>query len=262
MSGQAPVGRDKLYNVISVLFLILTAVSVCAITFIGFTAPRGTQTAGGPEPTLFVIPTQTPTLKGPTPDGTLALTATVQSIITASAEDIHTATPTSTPTQEGPTPTPTETPEGFVEPTQDPSTLTATITATAGTTTATVTATRAPFDYILRQDEIVYTSNFANPFGCNWAGVAGTVFDLSGSHKLDVAIHLVGNGLDTKVTSGSTTAYGTSGWEVKIADAPVNLVYQVRLETSDGTALSDFVTVQMIPECNQNLVLIVFDQIQ
>ena len=131
------------------------------------------------------------------------------------------------------------------------------------TPTQTPVATESPFEYVLRNDEITYTSNFANDEGCDWTGIAGVIFDQQGRHQLAVNVRVTGpDDFNQTVVSGSKTEYGQSGWEVVIGDEPVSETYTVRLETSTGDPLSEAITVQTVPNCDSNLALLVFDQVQ
>jgi hypothetical protein len=103
--------------------------------------------------------------------------------------------------------------------------------------------------------------NFANNAGCNWLGIGGEVLDLNlnpvtGSYR----VHVWDNGVDALVTVGSAPAYGPSGWEVFLFDAPRVQDHNVQLETANGTAVSQVYRVQTRASCNQNLVLFTFVQ--
>jgi hypothetical protein len=109
---------------------------------------------------------------------------------------------------------------------------------------------------------VTYSTNFANAAGCNWAGLAGQVFDINGNHKTGLRIHISGGGIDDRVVTGSNTNYGTSGWERSVNNAPTTGVFSVQLESAGGEILSAVVTVQMYNDCNMNLALVNFVQIQ
>jgi hypothetical protein len=115
---------------------------------------------------------------------------------------------------------------------------------------------------VLQNNKVRYQANFANSAGCSWAGLAGQVFDINGNHQTGLRIHITGGGIDDYVTTGSNTNYGASGWERSVNNAPTSGIFYVQLESSSGTLLSAVVTVQMYDDCEMNLALVNFVQIQ
>ncbi len=111
-----------------------------------------------------------------------------------------TATETPQPTH---TPAPTETPFSLF-------TLTPTVTGTAGAA--------AEFPFVVGPGTPVGTSSLAfHPEdGCNWMGVAGQVFDLSGApvsgQQVRVGGSLLGAPIELLSLTGVTTAYGNNGF--------------------------------------------------
>ncbi|NJL31755.1 MAG: hypothetical protein HC898_09050 [Phycisphaerales bacterium] len=100
---------------------------------------------------------------------------------------------------------------------------------------------------------------------CTFQGFGGNVFDLIGEPINGLNIVVTGVGLPATgavTTSGSNAAYGPGGWEVKIADAVNTNKYTVQLQKGDGTVLSAPIEVTFSGDCDQNLVLIRFDQIR
>jgi hypothetical protein len=93
-------------------------------------------------------------------------------------------------------------------------------------------------------------------------GIAGEVLDLNrnpvpaGSYR----VHVWGSGIDARLTVGTAPAYSPSGWEQFLFDSPVVRDYNVQLESSSGTAVSQAYSVQSRASCNQNLVR--FDFVQ
>ncbi len=249
MIGPPNSANTRLYNLITVIMLILTFVVCLVVVILAINPPSQARA----QPTVFVFPTDTPTLAGPTlnPTWTVSPTATVTG----------TPAPTVTPRPSiTPTPSDTPTPTNTLTPTPTP---TATFTPTnSPTPTVTPTNTQSPFDYVLQKGEVRYTQNFANSAGCDWAGIAGEVFDIKGNHKLGLIIHVYGGGIDERLVSGSATAYGASGWERSVGNKPSSGLFHVQLEASDGTLLSAVVDVQMIPSCSKNLALVNFVQVQ
>ncbi|MCB8984191.1 MAG: hypothetical protein H6659_10215 [Ardenticatenaceae bacterium] len=197
---------------------------------------------------LAILPTQTPTSLRPTwtplpaePTATPRPTNTSRPTYTPSPVPTfptRTPTPTQTPT---PSNTPTETPPG-------PS--------------PTASATRSQYLFTKSNSSPFYLQNYANNAGCGWMGIAGEVLDLSrnpvapGSYQ----VHVWGSGVDARLQVGSAPDYSPSGWEQFLFDSPVIRDYEVQLESSNGTAVSQAYRVQSRASCNQNLVR--FDFVQ
>jgi hypothetical protein len=252
-TGSPPSDRTRLYVFVTRLMLVLTALAACLVVVLAVTLPRSRpqQQAVGPTPTLFVLPSLTPS---DTPTATDTPTRTPLPSVTPSRTPTLTRTPTITRTPR-PTSTSTNTP-----------TPTATLTPTpTRTLTPTPSPTRAPYDYVLRGGTVNFRQSlYASTagIGCNWAGLAGLVYGLSGSPRQGIVVHVTGTNFDRRVTSGSAPAYGPSGWEVSVGNSPSSGVFRVQLEDAGGRLLSDVVSVQMRANCNENLAVLVFDQIQ
>lgn len=241
-------GRNNFYDFVAIVmvgFTILLGIMVVTILLnpgsdLNPFPPR--EVVEVPLPTRYVPPPPTdvpPTLPSTwTPSPSPTGRATVTSSPTATV----TVTPTGTGTRI-PSPTPTLTP-----------------------VTATATSTGAPFDYVLQTGSPVFTEYFAGPNPntlCDWAGLAGQVFDINGFGKVGVTVHVFGSGVNERVTSGSFSSdYGAGGWEVNVHVQPVERDYTVRIETSGGTPLSEDVEVTTRDSCDENLVLINFREVQ
>jgi len=157
-------------------------------------------------------------------------------------------TPSQTPTLPPPTPTKTPTPTPTNTPTPGPS--------------PTATSTRSAFPFTKDLVSPQYLQNFANSAGCNWLGLAGEVFDLDGNPVAHggYRVHVWDSGVDARVTVGDAPAYGPSGFEQFLFDAPRVQEHNVQLETANGTAVSQVFRIQTRASCNQNLVYFVFTQ--
>ena len=253
-------------NVIAILFLLVALLVVAGFAAVFFmpdlleltplaSLVRTEQTTAGAAPTVAVaamVPSMTPTN---TPNSLL---------------------PTWTPRSEEPTPEPlpTNTRRPPAEPSITPTIPTRTPTPTATNTptstptetpigpTPTSSPTRSSFLFTKSDTSPFYLQNFANNAGCNWMGIAGEVMDFSlnpvpaGSYR----VHVWGSGIDARLTVGTAPAYSPSGWEQFLFDSPVIRDYNVQLESSSGTAVSQVYSVQSRASCNQNLVR--FDFIQ
>ena len=253
-------------NILAILFLIVALLAVAGFIAVFFMPDLLSRTplAGiidtdaemvQSAPTAAVVavvpsitPTETPnsllptwTPAAPAATAEVGPTNTRRSTSTPSLTPIF---PTNTPTRT-PTPTPTNTP-----------------TATPPGPTATLPPTRSAFPFTRSDSSPFYLQNFANNAGCDWLGLAGEVLDLnrnpapSGSYK----VHVWGSGIEARLVVGSAPAYSPSGWEQFVFDAPVVRDYNVQLESTNGTAVSQVYSVQTRASCNQNLLR--FDFVQ
>ncbi|MFN8447006.1 MAG: hypothetical protein U0521_00015 [Anaerolineae bacterium] len=280
-------GRAQLYNLISILFLVLSiAVIVLVSARMAAPPPAPTQIALAvptsailPSPTLTFTytPTYTSTFtETPSPTITTTITPSVTWTIIPSltASETLTLAPTSTetlPPTVGPTPTDTLPPTAGPSPTFTPSlTITNTLVVTpseiaptaSGFTAQPTQPPPSPFLFELRDEQVIYTSNFANTAGCAWQGVGGQVFDANNQPLLQVRVHVFGTGIDVFTTSGSNTLYGLSGWEVPLGTALTSNSYTVELQSEQGTIISPQVSLFFTPDCSKNLALVSFQQIR
>ena len=173
---------------------------------------------------------------------------------------ISTAPPTATNTRR-PTAEPT------ITVTFPPATNTPTITPSPTATDTpgpppTATVTRSPYPFTKSDTSPIYLQNFANNAGCNWLGVAGEVLNLEGNPvgAGQYQVHIWGSGIEARVPVGGAPAYGPSGYEQFVFNAPVIRDYNVQLETSSGSAVSQIYAVQTRASCNHNLLLLNFVQ--
>lgn len=255
-----------LINILSLLlvvFILLTIAGVIAVIAVPDLAAPVTEALGiagepeeepaGPTPTLVavaVVPTATET---PTSSGLIDPTWTPQQ---AEATAPPTATNTRRPTA-----------EPSITVTLPPATNTPTITPSPTATDTpgpppTATVTRAPFPFTSSATSPMYLQNFANPAGCNWLGIAGEVLDLQGNPvgAGQYRVHVWGSGVDERVDVGGAPAYGPSGYERSVHNTPAIRDYNIQLETSNGSAVSQVYSVRTRASCNQNLLIFNFVQ--
>lgn len=246
-------GAARIYNLVAAVMLVLTVIVILVVAVLIVVKPGGGAQPVGAKPTLFVIPSDTPTLPGPTVNSTQTAspTGTITGTPTITTTPIPTRTPTPTDT---PTPTQTLTPTNTLTPSSTPT--------KTNTPNPTTTPTEAPFDYVLRSITYESYDDLVKDINCKWGGMAGTVYDIDGKHKKGLIVHVWGGGIDHREKTGSATTYGKSGWERAVNDQPSDGLFHVQLETSDGDLLSDSVDVQLKDECKRNLAFIVFDQVQ
>jgi hypothetical protein len=248
-------GTVRIFNIISIIFLVLTILAV--IFFVSRLAgPPIAQPVAQLPPTL-VLPSLTPSL---TPSVTLPPTFTLTPTDTLTPTPSDTATATSAPSATitdtaGPTDTPSITPTASVSPTFTPS-----VTPTGPTNTPEPTLN--PFLFALRDDQVIFTQNFAAPAaGCLWQGIGGTVAGFDGNPLSGFRVHVFGPNIDQTVESGSNTLYGQgSGWEVPVGNQISVATYFVELQSPQGTVVSPRIQVDFPSDCARNLALVNFYQ--
>lgn len=253
--------NTRIYNTITIVFLALT-VGMILFTVVMFLQPSEDTSANDLElaalPTAFESPTptatftQTPTLTvtpSPSPTDTLTPTNTEPPTLTATPSPTISDTP-------GPTETPSNTPTPSVSPTSTP-------TETPIGPTPTLTPTTSPFLFDLR-GEIIFQANTSNTLGCAWQGIGGSVLGLDGQPApQQYQIRVFNDTFEATALTGQNSFYDpTSGWEVRVADTINAATYRVRLETLIGTPISDEVQVTFPQDCNQNVAVIRFIQVQ
>lgn len=152
------------------------------------------------------------------------------------------------------TPTVTQTPP---PPTQTPT--------IAPTDIPTVTPTASPMPYQIQAGTQRYIPAFTRPEqGCAWSGIAGQVFDSTGSGAAGVMVMITGSvdgkTVDQVEVTAMQSAYGPGGYEVTLADhLPLrDEGLLIQLFDSQGHVLSDAVPFQMSESCDRNLVLMNF----
>ena len=227
-SGGAPM---QMWDMLAILMLILTA---CV---------------GGYFLLVFINPTSSLNMFPPGGRATQPPPATatlIQLDATWTASPTLFVTPTDTPRPTF-TPFPTETPFSLVPPTRTPKPT---------------STPKAPFTASVSNVE----SSLVHPdLDCHtWAGIGGTIVDNNGSHIIGFAVVLRGS-LDGKsveqlTVGGINKEYGQSGFEFKIADAPIASSKTLYVQVLDqaGIPLSDKIYVTTSSDCNKNLVLVRF----
>ena len=249
-------GTARVFNVISLVFLLLTLGAI--ILVVGRLAgPPQTPQNVGALPTAQSLPTQTPSF---TPTHSLPPTFTLVPTVTDTPTETGTPTPTNAPSATitdtaGPTDTPSTTPTASTSPTFTP-------TMTPTGPTATREPTTNPFLFDLRDNQVVFTQNFAVPAaGCLWQGVGGTVVDFAGVPLSGYIVHVFGPGVDSTTPTGSNSLYGQgSGWEISVGNQINTNTYFVELQTSQGTIVSPRIQVAFPSDCARNLALVNFYQ--
>ena len=246
-------GQDEMWNIVSIIFLILTLVAIIMIAVIFITQEGDSgevlipEVAQLPTATLTFTPSITPTDEPPTFTWTPSWTPSP----TRTPTRIPSLTPSITAS---PSPTITNTPPASNTPTD-------TLTPTA-TTGATETAP-PPLPFAL-QIEPQFTANVTNQAGCDWQGIGGQVLDLQGNPYTGELYVNVFTQLEEfeRVQIGTNSFYGQSGFEVRVADAITAGTYFVELESRVGTLVAPRAQVTFPGSCDANLAQLTFQQVR
>ncbi len=268
--------RSTLYDVITLLFVILT-VGLVAILVLIINDPQTTLNPFPPPtvPPLVNLPTLTPSATvtpTATPSGTPTITLTpTHTALPPSATATHTATPTDTPTitptqvlagvDPQPQNTPVPPPPTVFVPLDDGSGNTVPggePTAAPVTTAAPLDApTRSPFPFTV--NEVSYEPNPGEQ-GCQWLSVAGTVTGLLGEPLGGLAIQIDGENFRQVQFSGSAARWGVGGFEFAVGAAPRTATYTLQVKSPTGGLLSDTVEVQTGNTCDSTVTFVEFVQ--
>ncbi|NLG72865.1 MAG: hypothetical protein GX495_12605 [Chloroflexi bacterium] len=114
-----------------------------------------------------------------------------------------------------------------------------------------------------------YIPNIARPeVGCNWTGVGGQVFDMSGKAVDKIVVEVEGTlgGKPVLATgmTGTNKNLGPGGFDVTLADQPLASsagALTVQLKDLNGNPISEKVAFQTSADCSKNLVLINFKEV-
>lgn len=181
--------------------------------------------------------------------------------------------PTSTPTPPSALP-PTWTPTAVVEPTL---TETPVPTATATLISPTVASETVPavtpeggLPFVLHPGDPVAIPNIGHPDQqCNWIGVAGKAYDITGApiaEGLFVQLGGAFNGapVDMVRMTGMDSQYGPGGYEFTLGDQPLASAQSLWLQLFDHAMipLSEKVYFDTYSGCDSNLILINFNQVR
>jgi hypothetical protein len=174
---------------------------------------------------------------------------------------------TNTPNPPTMTPVPSDTPTP--EPTQPPSaTPTRFVLVSLTPVPVTEELDLSAVSFELKEGSPIALQNFAHlDDGCNWMGVAGHVYTLNGEVvEQGVAIQLggflAGTTIDLLSVTGFATQYGPGGFEFILADRPIATTNALYLQLLDqaGLPLSEKIFFDTFEDCEQNLILVDFQQ--
>ena len=120
--------------------------------------------------------------------------------------------------------------------------------------------TRSNYPFSLLNNDVIFTSNFANAAGCGWLGIAGQVFDQNDNPVTGIAVVLNGGGFENHVVySGTGPAYGESGWEHYLDNHIKEGRFTIQLYNR-GQPVSDSIVINTRSDCRSNLALVYFIQ--
>jgi len=201
-----------------------------------------------PYSALNPFPPPTPVVVQPLP--TDVPTATLTSVPTATPTMI---VPTDEATQEATsTSTPLATPTDFV----------------LSTATPTETATQVPYGLQSGSPKYIDSTIFHPELGCNFLGIGGQAFGADGAPVLALRVEVTGT-LDGESVyllslTGAATQYGSGGYEIYLSDEPVDSTgsLQIVLLDQEGQPLSEPIFFDTYADCEQNLVLLNFSQVE
>lgn len=171
-----------------------------------------------------------------------------------------TYTPTFTPTASL-TPVPSVTPTASPIPTEAP-TLTFTPVFVEGFSTpeGTPAATEDPSTYrfALQNGRVIYITNPDARGGCNWSSIAGSVMGFDGSALNGYGVHIVGEGVDQTIATGSSPGFGPGGFEVQLGSVARDAQFVAQLIDPQGTPVSPVFTVETNSDCELNIAALRF----
>ncbi len=249
-----------IWNILTVIFLLMT-LCVCIGVGLLLINPQNALNPFPPPtmPAEAEIPTSTPTPRSVLPP-TWTPAPTILPTQTPRPTDTLVPTATTLPTEPEASPTassPTETP-GEGQPTATPENGTATATPTEG------------MPFVLHPGDPVAINNIAYPeLGCNWMGVGGRAFDLSGAAiEEGLFVQLGGTLSDEPVEMtgmiGMVDNYGPGSYEFGLGEEPLASTQTLWVQLFDQAMLplSEQIYFDTFADCEQNLILINFNQVR
>jgi hypothetical protein len=244
--------RDRagtIFNIATVLVLLVTA-CVCIVFATIFLNP---YIGFNPFPPPTINPAEiTPTV---TPTPPVGLPPTWTPTVTSQFTPEPTGTNTSVPT--------------FTQPveTQIPPENEATATPEADLPTATP---NEEMPFVLHPGDPRVIANIGYPdLGCDWMGVAGVAFDLTGATiEQGILIQLQGvlggEAVDMLGSVGMVDTYGPGSYEFVLGDTPKSSTQTLTIQLFDQAMLplSNPIPFDTFNDCDKNLILINFNQIR
>lgn len=169
-------------------------------------------------------------------------------------------TATLTPTL-APTPGPTDTPQPTASPSVAPSlapTLTFTPVVVQGVLSPTPTEDTSTYRFSLPGGRVIYITNPAARGACQWSSIAGSVTNADGSALNGYGVHIVGDGVDETVATGSAPGFGPGGFELALGNAARDAQFTAQLVDPQGVAVSPAYPVETRSDCDLNIAALRF----
>jgi hypothetical protein len=132
----------------------------------------------------------------------------------------------------------------------------------------TATVFEGYYAFAIQNEQAINSTIFKPDDGCNWAGIAGQVFDLQGRPVKGIRVWLRGtiNGeyIEPLGLTLESSPYGPSGFEFTIANKPVASSGKLSLQLFDQAMIpiSEKVFIDTFDDCEHNLVLVNFKQVR
>ena len=138
------------------------------------------------------------------------------------------------------------------------------------TPTATASPTPEVYPFVLRGEPEMMSNDLIRPeLSCDYLIIAGQVWDLQDVPVTDSAtVHLYGMlggyTIDRFALPGTAKVYGESGYEFILEGLVIDSVesLMIRLEDTNGLALSAEYSIQTYEDCQKNLILVNFKQVR
>jgi len=163
---------------------------------------------------------------------------------------------------------PTQTNIPTVETPASTATVTPVVVSATMTVQPAITLEAVDFPYRLQEVSPVYTSNFAHPeAGCAWLGMAGQVFDAQAVPAQGLVMVVEGylqeSAVDAVALTGTSKDYGPGGFEIVLADLPVDSTKALTVSLFDlqGNPLAPRIALDTYADCSKNLILINFQEV-
>jgi hypothetical protein len=121
------------------------------------------------------------------------------------------------------------------------------------------------YSFEVQQTGVLAVQGF---FGCDWIGVAGQVFDMSGAPIQNLILHMEGSWNGSAVSreslTGSASHYGPAGYEFVLGTQTLDSTQTVWVQVQDAThkQLSARVYINTYNDCGRNLILVNFIQVR
>jgi len=114
------------------------------------------------------------------------------------------------------------------------------------------------YRFALQNNRLVFITNPDARGGCNWSSIAGSVMNYDGSALNGYGVHVVGEGVDVTVATGSSSGFGPGGFEVPLGNVARRAQYIAQLLDEQGQPVSPVYTVETSDDCTLNIAALRF----